>query len=110
MTQGRFIAFSRSWVQITARSIFLKCKDLFKKKSDNCVQLTEKEIETLRRELEESRKSAMLSDTSSNAFGGGNYVTSKLRLAVNQNGLLGIVSRRIFEPRKNLSPENREEI
>ena len=93
-----------------ARSIFQKCKNLFKKKSENSIQLTEKEIETLNRELEESRKSAMPSKTSSNAFSGGNYVTSKLRIAVNQNGLLGIVSRRIFEPRKSLPKENREEI
>ena len=68
------------------------------------------EQDALIRELEESRKSAMPSNTSSNAFSGGNYETSKLRLAVNQNGLLGIVSRRIFEPRKSLPKENREEI
>ena len=68
------------------------------------------EQDALNRELEESRKSAMPSNTSSNAFSGGNFVTSKLRLAVNQNGLLGIVSRRIFEPRKSLPKENHEEL
>ena len=68
------------------------------------------EQDALNRELDESRKSAMPSETSSNAFSGGNYVTSKLRMAVNQNGLLGIVSRRLFEPRKSLPKENREEI
>ena len=92
------------------RLIFQNCKNLFKKKSENSVHLTEKEIETLNRELEESRKSAMPSNTSSNAFSGGNYVTSKLRLAVNQNSLLGIVSRRIFEPRKSLPKENQEDL
>ena len=81
-----------------------------RRKRQSVLELTEKEIETLNRELEESRKSAMPSETSSNAFSGGNYVTSKLRMAVNQNGLLGIVSRRIFEPRKSLPKENREEI
>ena len=81
-----------------------------RRKRQSVLELTEKEIETLNRELEESRKSAMPSDTSTNAFSGGNYVTSKLRIAVNQNGLLGIVSRRIFEPRKSLPKENREEI
>lgn len=83
---------------------------MFKKKSENCVQLTEKELEILKRETEESQKSAMPDNLGTNVFGGGNYVTSKFRFSVNQNGILSVVSRRIFEPRKNLPPENREEI
>ena len=85
-------------------------KKLFRNQGSKTVALAEKELEILKRETEESQKSAMPDNLGTDAFGGGNYVTSKLRLAVNQNGLLGIVSRRIFEPRKALPKQNREEI
>ncbi len=74
--------------------------------------LTPKQRELLERELAESASSAMPSDTSSDTFGDGSSINniSRIQATVNQRGMGGITARRIFEPRKGWSKNDKGQI
>jgi len=74
--------------------------------------LNPRQKELLARELAESASSAMPSDTSSDTFGDGSSINniSRVQATVNQRGMGGITARRIFEPRKGWSKNDRDKI
>lgn len=74
--------------------------------------LSPRQRELLARELAESASSAMPSDTSSDTFGDGSFINniSRAQATLNQRGMGGITARRIFEPRKGWSKNDKNEI
>ncbi len=84
---------------------FLK---IFKKRKSS-VPLSERERLILAREEEESRRSAMPNESSSN-LNGGPLTSSKMQATVNHNGPSAVISRRNTEPRNGWTPEDKKQI
>ena len=74
------------------------------------MDLTSREKSILDRELKESREHAMPEDQTSNTFGDGSSLNSLSRpqATLNQQGASGIISRRVFEPRKGWKKPDQE--
>lgn len=74
--------------------------------------LDSRQRELLARELAESANSAMPSEMGSDTFGDGSSINniSRVQATVNQRGMGGISARRIFEPRKGWSKNDRGQI
>ncbi len=85
---------------------------IFRRNKKSSAPLSERELEILNRELQESATSAMPSDTSSDTFGDGSSFNniSRIQATMNQRGMSGIVARRITEPRKGWKKEDRDKI
>jgi hypothetical protein len=85
---------------------------LFRRRKVEEKKLSERELQILERELAESLKSAIPNETSSDSFGDGSSINnvSRIQATVNQKGMEGIVSRRVFEPRKGWNKSDKNQI
>jgi hypothetical protein len=97
----RFIA------SILGSPLSLSVLSIFKRK-ESPAPLSEREILILAREEEESRRSAMPNESSSN-LNGGPLTSSKMQATVNHNGPSAVISRRNTEPRNGWTSEDKKQ-